>query len=110
MAQWSSIDGVGRATISKYGIAQSTLCVSLPARKEASIHDHASTIQAVGNCLVTAVMMLLARFAKASANPSSVLLHALLRNRLAHTGPDRLLLPSSDPFSLVMGCLLRIKV
>ena len=66
-------------------------------------------MQAVDNCLVP-VILLLARLAKASANPSSVLLHALLRNRLAQTGPDRLLLASSDPFSLVMGCLLRINV
>jgi len=59
-------------------------------------------MQTVANSFVTALILLLARLAKASANPSSVLLHALLRNRLAHTGPDRLLLASSDTFSSAM--------
>lgn len=53
-------------------------------------------MQAVDNCLVTAVILLLARLANASANRSSDLLHALLQNRLAHAGPNRLRLPSSD--------------
>lgn len=69
-------------------------------------------MQAVDDCLVTAVILLLARLANASANPSSGLLHALWRNRLAQAGPDRLLplCPKGKPAQLLESNDLEIYI
>jgi len=99
----SCTNSVDSASNNKSSIDQTTLKRLIAYAEKASFHHLASTMQAVDNCLVP-VILLLARLAKASANPSSVLLHALLQNKLAHAGPDRLLFSFPPTFPFILAC------